>query len=154
MITQRAPYSFRDDPDVPDFDVPPVFTVMDAQCGLCAKGATWIARNDRLAEFRIIPVQSMIGHALCLHYGLDPKDPTTWLYVEDGIAFSSLDALVKAGRRLGGKWRMLGALRVIPRPMRDMLYRLVARHRYRFFGRTDMCALPDPDVQKRLLRDI
>lgn len=128
-----------------------MFTVMDAHCALCARGARWIARNDRAGAFTIIPVQSELGGALMRHYGLDPVDPVSWLYVEHGRAFTSLDALIRVGRRLGGVWRGLVVLRLLPRAVQDPLYRLVARNRYRLFGRADLCALPDPQVQKRLL---
>ncbi|MEX0351508.1 MAG: thiol-disulfide oxidoreductase DCC family protein [Paracoccaceae bacterium] len=152
MIAAHSPYSYRDDPAVPEFSVTGVATVMDAHCALCARGATWIARHDRAQEFTIIPVQSELGSALMRHYGLDPTDPLSWLYLENGRAYSSLDALMRAGRRLGGVWKGLTILRILPAPLQDRLYAWVARNRYRMFGRADLCALPDPDVQKRLLR--
>lgn len=151
MIRNRDPFSYRGDAAIPAFDAGPVFTVMDAHCALCARGAAWIARNDRAAAFRIIPLQSDLGEALMRHYGLDPADPTSWLFVQDGLAYSSLDAFIRVGWRLGGVWRGLSLLRVLPRMVQDALYRAVARNRYRLFGRTDLCALPDPEVQKRLV---
>lgn len=152
MILKRAPYSFRRDPNVPEFSGGAHLVVMDAHCALCARGAAWIARNDTAMAFTIIPMQSSVGRALLIHYGLDPDDPASWLYVEDGLAFSSLDALIRVGRRLGGIWRALVILRAVPPRWRDGLYRLVARNRYRVFGTADMCGLPDPRVQQRLLR--
>lgn len=149
---QRDPFSYRQDRSVPAFAAGPVFTVMDATCALCARGAAWIARHDRAQEFTIIPMQSAVGRALLVHYGLDPDDPVSWLYVEDGQAFTSLEAFVRAGRRLGGVWRGLGLLGLLPRRWQDALYVRVARSRYRVFGTADLCALPDPEVQRRLLR--
>lgn len=124
---------------------------MDARCSLCAKGASWIARNDKKQDFRIVPLQSDIGNALMRHYGLDPADPTSWLYIEDGRAYSSLDAYIRVGQRLGGIWRGLGLFRILPTALQDVMYRAVARNRYRLFGTTDMCSLPDAEVQKRLV---
>ena len=152
MIPEHAPHSFRDDPSVPSFDIPEVFTVMDAHCALCARGARWIAHNDRRNEFRIIPMQGPLGAALLRHYGMDPDDPTSWLYVERGHAYASLDAVIRVGARLGGRWHALLALRIMPRAMRNWLYGLVARNRYRIWGHADLCALPDPDVRARLLQ--
>lgn len=129
-----------------------LFTVMDARCSLCARGAAWIARNDTAHAFTIIPVQSDVGRALMLHYGLDPADPSSWLFVQDGRAYCSLDALIRVGWRLGGVWRVFVLLRVLPIAVQDILYRAVARNRYRLFGTADLCNLPDPEVQKRLLR--
>lgn len=148
----RAPFSYGQDRSVPAFHAGNLFTVMDAKCALCARGARWIARNDRAHAFTIIPAQSPVGQALMVHYGLDPADPVSWLFIEEGRAYSSLDALVRVGWRLGGIWRGLSILRVLPTLVQDWLYRAVARNRYRLFGTSDLCALPDAEVQKRLLR--
>jgi predicted DCC family thiol-disulfide oxidoreductase YuxK len=61
-----------------------------------------------------------------------------------------MEAIIRIGARLGGSGRLLGAMRVIPRSAREWLYRRIARNRYRF-GRTDICALPDKELQARLL---
>lgn len=152
MIQSHAPYSYLSDTAIPDVGAGQVFTVMDAHCALCARGARWIARNDRRFEFRIIPMQSPAGAALMRHYDLDPADPSSWLYVEDGHAYSSLDAVIRAGARMGGIWHGLAVLRLIPPRFQDRLYAWVARNRYRLSGRADLCAMPDPDVKKRLIR--
>jgi predicted DCC family thiol-disulfide oxidoreductase YuxK len=124
---------------------------MDAQCALCARGARWIAHNDRRDEFRIIPIQSALGRSLLIRNGLDPDDPASWLYIENGKVYASLDALIRVGLRLGGVWRLLGLLRILPEPLQDKLYKLVATRRYAF-GRTDLCTLPDVEVRRRLVQ--
>jgi predicted DCC family thiol-disulfide oxidoreductase YuxK len=86
------------------------------------------------------------------HYGMDPADPTSWLYLDNGQAYASIDAFIRVGQRLGGTWRGLAVLRVMPKALQNFLYRMVAQNRYRLFGTKDMCALPDVEVQKRLLR--
>lgn len=150
-LAPRDPYSYRDDPAVPRFDDTGPRTVMDAHCALCARGARWIARNDRDEAFRIIPMQSALGAALFDHFGLDPDDPLSWLFIENGVAYTSLDAIMRVGDRLGGMFRLLSVMRVLPRPVQDRLYGVVARNRYRILGRADLCGLPDPAVQARLL---
>lgn len=128
----------------------PIFTVMDAHCALCARGARWIARNDRKGEFKIVPIQSALGRDLLIRNGLDPDDPTSWLFIENGHAFQSLDAVIRVGWRLGGPWKALALLRILPRSWQDKLYHAVARRRY-LLGRADLCHLPDPDVRARLV---
>ncbi len=145
-------YSFRNDPAVPDFDVPDHFTVMDANCGLCARGAAWIARNDDEQRFRIVPAQSPLGSALITHYGMDPEDPLSWLYVEKGCAYTSLDAIVRTGQALGGFWKSLSILKVLPRRAQDYVYGIIARNRYRFLGRKSFCDMPDEEIQSRILQ--
>jgi len=146
------PFSFRDDPDVPPFDDTAPLAVMDAGCAVCSWGARMIHRLDRSGAVRICPVQSPLGFALMRHYGLDPVNPSTWLFIDDGQAFTDFEATIHAGRRFGGWARLVNGLLVFPRPIRDWLYTGLARNRYRLFGRADMCALPDPAFQKRLLR--
>lgn len=148
----HQPYSYRDDPDVPEFSDDGPRTVMDAKCAVCSAGARWISRNDRFDVFRIIPMQSELGKALLQHYGLDPSDPSTWLYLEDGRAFTSLDAVIRVATRLGGPWKGVRILQALPRRVQDFLYRTVARNRYRIWGKGDLCAMPDREIQKRLLQ--
>ena len=145
-------YSWRSDAGVPQFVDEGHLTVMDAKCGICAKGARWIARADTAEQFRIIPQQSALGAALLVHFGMDPDDPVSWLYLANGRASSSLDGMIRAGAQLGGVWRALIILRILPRGVQDWLYMRLARNRYRLFGAGDLCAMPDPDVQKRLLQ--
>lgn len=145
------PYSYRDDPQVPAFDDSAPVAVMDAGCALCSRGARMIHRLDRAGNVRICPIQTPRGAALLRHYGLCPQDPASWLFIDAGVAHRDLDAVIHAGRRFGGWGRLAGLLRLLPGPLRDRLYRLVARNRYAWFGRGDFCAIPDPAFQRRLL---
>ena len=144
-------YSYRADPAVPAFDDRCPLTVMDGECGLCSLGARLIARFDKAGEFRICRAQTKLGRALLVHYGLVPDDPESWLYIVDGRAYTSLDAMIRAGERVGGAGRLLQPLRLIPRPLQDWLYRRLARNRYWLFGRIDLCSIPDPALRARLM---
>lgn len=152
MQRLAEPYSFLDDPAVPPFDAPDHFTVMDANCGLCAKGAAWIARNDIEHKFCIVPVQSVLGTALLRHYGMDPEDPLSWLYIAKGLAYTSLDAVIRVGQEFGGTWKIFAVFKLLPRGAQDYLYGAVARNRYRFLGRKSFCDIPDPGIQSRIIR--
>src|SRR6185437_10881432 len=83
--------------------------------------ARLVCRLDRKQEFRIAPVQSPLGRALLAHYGLDADDPVSWLYLIDGRAYGELDAVARAGRRLGGLGLIAAPLgwapRAIPTPL-------------------------------------
>ncbi|MEM8948582.1 MAG: DCC1-like thiol-disulfide oxidoreductase family protein [Pseudomonadota bacterium] len=150
-LVRHDAYAYRDDPAVPDFDDSGPVVFMDGDCVLCTRTAKLIARLDRSGLFRICPVQSPTGSAVLRHYGLDADDPESWLYLADGEAYVSLDAFIRAGARLGGIGKLLQVLRILPRPVQDWLYRKVAQNRIRWFGRTDMCAVPDPALRARLI---
>ena len=96
-------------------------------------------------------MQSELGRALLQHYGMSPDDPLSWLYVQHGQAYTSLDAIVRVGQKLGGIWRVLNVFRVLPRSWQDRLYGVVARNRYRFFGRKSFCDMPAPEIQDRII---
>ena len=137
---------------MPAFDDAGPLTVMDGDCALCSFGARLISRFDRRAEFRICPAQTPLGTALFRHYGLNSDDPASWLYIVDGQAFTGMDAMIRAGRRVGGVGWLLQPLRLLPLGLQNWLYHLLARNRYRLFGRTQMCNIPDPALQRRLLK--
>ncbi|MEM6381626.1 MAG: DCC1-like thiol-disulfide oxidoreductase family protein [Pseudomonadota bacterium] len=150
-LVSSEPYSYRSDPNVPAFDDAGPITFMDGECALCSFGARLIARFDTKGQFRICRVQTPLGRAVLNHYGVSTDDPESWLLLHDGRAYTSLDAMIRAGRIIGGVGYLLQPLRLIPRPLQDWLYGHLARSRYRLFGRTDMCAIPDPKLRARLM---
>ena len=149
-LMERKAYSYREDPAVPAFDDGGQIAVMDGDCALCSWGARTIARLDHKGTFRLCPAQSKTGDALVRHYGLDPTDPETWLFLEAGQAWSGMEAIIRIGERLGGATRLATLLRVLPRGLREWIYRRIAHNRYRF-GKADMCATPDEKLRKRLI---
>ena len=129
-----------------------ILIVVDAQCALCGGGARWIAHRDNDQRFRIVPMQSALGRHLFRQHGIDPDDPASWLYLEDGKPLTGMEAWARVGQVIGGLARLLTLLLLIPRPLRDRLYSFVARNRIRFFGRDDLCRMPDPAIAQRLMQ--
>ena len=150
-LTERAAYSCRGDAVVPDLPDRDPIAFMDGNCVLCTFGARLIARHDRSGRIRICPVQSLTGQAVLHHYGLDPEDPDSWLFLIDGRAYTSFRAMIRAGAFIGGIGWLLQPLRLLPRPLSDWLYRRIARNRYSILGGTDMCAVPDPALRARMI---
>lgn len=151
LLKELKPYSYRADKNVPAFDDSGPIAFMDGQCVLCTFGAKLIAKFDKANQFSICPVQTPLGQSVLTHYGLATDDPESWMLLVDGKAYSSLEAMIHAGRIIGGVGLLLQPLRLIPRPLQDWLYRRIARNRYALFGQTDMCAVPDPALRARLM---
>jgi predicted DCC family thiol-disulfide oxidoreductase YuxK len=145
------PYSHRRDDTVPEFSDQGSIVFMDGNCAMCSRSSRIIARLDRRDEFLICTTQSPLGQAVLRHYGLEPANPDSWLYLESGLPYTSLDAIARVGVRLGGLARLLGVLSWPPRSVQDWFYSLIARNRYRIMGQADLCALPDARVRKRLI---
>lgn len=125
--------------------------LFDAMCVLCSANARFVLRYDRHGQFRLAAMQGEVGQALYRRFGIDPVDPDTLIVVSGDQALRNSDAVLAIWRGLGWPWRMLCIFRLVPRGMRDPLYRLIARNRYRLFGRREACWMPDAAQRERLL---
>jgi predicted DCC family thiol-disulfide oxidoreductase YuxK len=125
--------------------------LFDAQCVLCSANAQFVLRHDKARRFRLAAMQGEFGAALFRRNGIDPANPDTIIVVEGETALRDSDAVLAIYAGLGWPWRIAGALRLIPRWLRDPPYRWIARNRYRLFGRRDICWVPTHDLADRLL---
>jgi predicted DCC family thiol-disulfide oxidoreductase YuxK len=125
--------------------------VFDAMCVLCSRHAQFVLRHDRAGHFLLASMQSEAGAAIYSSCGIDPTDPDTVILVEGGRALRDSDAILAIWRGLGWPWRITGAFRIVPRALRDPVYRWVARHRYRLFGRRETCWVPSAAQRGRIL---
>jgi predicted DCC family thiol-disulfide oxidoreductase YuxK len=85
--------------------------------------------------------------------GFDPDDAKTFVLIADGKPYVRSDAAIRVSRYFGGAWKLLGAVEIIPRPIRDWAYDIVARNRYRWFGRVDTCIVPTPELRARFIEE-
>ncbi len=144
-------YTWRNDPDVPVFPDDAPLMVFDAACMLCSGAAQFILRHDRSGRVRISPAQSDLGAALYRHLGLPTTHWDTVLFLKDGRVRTDSDAVIALAETLGGPWRLAALLRLLPATLRDDAYRVLARNRYRWFGRRDACWLPSAKLAERVL---
>ena len=96
-------------------------------------------------------MQSATGAALYRRYGIDPANPETMIVVDGARVLKDSDAVIAIYAGCGWPWRLATIARAVPRPIRDAAYLLVARNRYRLFGKRDTCWLPDPGDRSRIL---
>jgi predicted DCC family thiol-disulfide oxidoreductase YuxK len=115
--------------------------VYDGYCHLCSGWARFHHRHPAKPAFELVAMQSQRGRELLTTHGVDPDDPTTFLVLDDGKAFTQSDAAIQVMIGSGGFWRLASLARVIPRRLRDGLYGVVARNRYRWFGKRASCYL-------------
>jgi len=144
-------FTYRDDPAVPSFPDDRPLIVFDGVCALCSGFVRFVLRRDPEGRFRFTSAQSALGTALYRHYGLDPENWESNLLIAEGQLYLRSEAAIEITSRLGGGWRAISGLRLVPRSWRDRLYDLIATNRYRWFGRHDYCAIPDPALADRFL---
>ena len=130
---------------------PDQIVVFDGVCNLCSHSAQFIVRHDRQHAFKLATAQSAAGRALLIESGLDPEKLETFVLLKAGRAYMRSDAALEIARTLNPPWRTLRILRVIPRMLRDPLYDLIARNRYRWFGKKDRCMMPTDDIRSRFI---
>ena len=132
-------------------DRPPAIILFDGVCNLCAHSVKFVLDHEADQTLRFTPLQSPVGARLMRELGLDPEDAKTFVLMADGKAYVKSDAAIRVSRHFRGGWKLLGAIRIVPRPIRDWAYDLVARNRYRWFGRFDTCMVPTPELRARFI---
>jgi predicted DCC family thiol-disulfide oxidoreductase YuxK len=130
----------------PDDDV----ILYDGVCVFCSRWIRFVAVRDVDRRFRFTAIQSGYGTRLAQAFGIDPADPDTNAVVRGGVACFKSDAALTVLSNLPG-WRWARLLRSVPKPLRDAVYDLFARNRYRIFGKYEECFVPDAGFRERVI---
>lgn len=129
----------------------PVF-IFDGHCVLCSGGAAFIMRHDPEGKVRFLSAQSPLGSAIYAHYGL-PLDASYILIAGDGTHMKT-DGFFNLADILGGWFKLGKIFKIIPRPIRDWVYGIIAHNRYSIFGQSeDQCAILSPQQRAQLVDD-
>ena len=125
--------------------------LFDGVCVLCSRGVQYTLRHEKAPSILFVAIQSEKGRALAQSHDLDPDDPTTFLFIENGVALEKSDAVIALSRHLRGPVALIPNFRFLPKTLRDAAYSFVARNRYAMFGKTETCYLPSPDQRERFV---
>lgn len=125
--------------------------VFDALCILCSANARFVLRHDKRHRFRLASMQGPIGDALYRAHGIDPARPETLIVVDGQQVLTNSDAVIAIWSGCGWPWRAAEVFRLVPHILRDPVYRLIARNRYRLFGKRETCWAPSPADRARVL---
>ncbi len=129
----------------------------DGVCGFCNRMVQFVLKRDRGDRFRFAPLQSEFARKLLEKHGRDGVALESVCFVANfgqpgEQVLTGSTASISVLRQLSGFWRVLSAcFSVVPRPLRDFAYEVVARHRYRIFGKYDTCPLPKPQDRHKFL---
>jgi predicted DCC family thiol-disulfide oxidoreductase YuxK len=126
--------------------------LFDGVCNLCNGFVNWIIDRDPDTRFRFLPLQSNAGRAIVAEAGLKPEILGTLVVIDSGRIMLRSSGVLWIGSRLETRLAGLArAIKFVPTPLRDIVYRLVAWSRYRIFGRTQACRVPTPELMHRFL---
>ncbi len=125
--------------------------VFDGVCNLCSYAVQFIIKRDKHAVFTFTSMQSGYGKNLLSKYEINPEEVDTLVLVKSGQLYFKSDAAIEIAKGFEGVWKVLSLCQFIPRPIRDAVYSLIARNRYRMFGQKDACMLPTNEIKERFL---
>lgn len=134
-----------------DGALPPDLILYDGQCGLCNRTVRWLVSIDRDRRFRYASLQGELGTRLRAERDDIPDGLDSFVYLHEGAARLRSSAFVHAARRFPYPWKALSWLWIVPWFLRDLVYRLIARIRYRVWGHYDECRIPAPEERELFL---
>lgn len=108
-------------------------------------------KYDKDHYFKLASMQGEVGTALYQKFDMDPNDPDTLIIVDGDSIITDSDAVLYIYSHLGWPWRIMSVFSIVPRFIRDPIYRFIARNRYHIFGKRDECWLPSPEDKGRIL---
>jgi len=128
----------------------------DGVCGLCSRLLQFLLRHDHRRVFSFAPLQGAVGRSIVERSGGNPAELTSFYIVADyqtaaSRVFTRSDAVLFVAGALGWPWRAGQLIRFVPQAVRDRAYNVVARSRYRVFGRYDRCLVPSPEFRARFI---
>ena len=127
-----------------------LLVVFDGRCRMCARSVRFIAARDPHRRFTFTPSGSATARAVLAPFGIDPASPGSLVLLEAGVVYVKSTGALRITRHLRAPWPLLAALLWVPRPVRDAVYGVVARLRYRLFAHRRVRPAP-AGVRARIL---
>ena len=128
--------------------------LIDGECMLCQRITQFVVRHDKQQIFMFASLQSDAGRHLLKLFGMPADYRDTFVLIQNKKHYTRSGAALRVCRKLGGAWRSLYALIVIPPILRNAVYNIVAANRYRWFGKSDQCMLPAPELRGRFIERV
>jgi predicted DCC family thiol-disulfide oxidoreductase YuxK len=125
--------------------------LFDGVCNFCNGAVNFVIKRDKKAVIKFAALQSTAGMQLLQQFNLPTTDMKSFVFIENGIAYTQSTAAIKVCKYLNGGWPLCKIFMLVPKFIRDGLYNWVAKNRYKWFGQKDTCMLPTPDVRTRFL---
>ena len=126
--------------------------LFDGTCAFCERSVTFIATRDPGGYFRFGASQTPSAQALLAEFGETRESTRSIILIEDGQLYRRSTAVLRIARRLPLPWSLAAVALVIPEPVRDAAYAVVAAVRHRLAGRSNACEIPPPEIRERLIR--
>lgn len=125
--------------------------LFDGVCNLCNSSVNFIIDHDKKNVFRFASLQSDAGQSLLKKFNLNVKDFNSIILVENDKFYERSSAVMKIVKKFPGLWKFLYLFIIIPPPVRNFVYDIIADNRYKWFGKKDSCRVPTPELKEKFL---
>jgi len=125
--------------------------LFDGVCNLCNTAVQFVIRRDPSAKFVYASLQGSAGKQLLKKHNLSENDFHSFVYIENGKAYTKSTGALRVCKHLKGFYRLLYGFIIVPKFIRDLVYDWVARYRFKWFGKKDECMIPTPELKARFL---
>ena len=125
--------------------------LFDGVCNLCNSSVNFIIDHDKRNDFRFASLQSEAGQDLLKKFHLNVKDFDSIILVENGKHYERSSAVLKIVKKFPGLWKLLYLFIIVPKPLRDFVYDIIADNRYKWFGKKESCRVPTPELKEKFL---
>ena len=125
--------------------------LFDGVCNFCNAGINFIIQQDKKSIFRFAALQSKPGQQLAEQYHLPKTDFDSFILIENGKVYNRSTAAFKIYNKLPWYWKWTQVFWIIPKSIRDAIYDFIARNRYKWFGKKEVCMIPNPGLSSRFL---
>jgi predicted DCC family thiol-disulfide oxidoreductase YuxK len=125
--------------------------LFDGVCNVCTGAVQFVIKKDQKNHFRFASLQSQQGQNILIRHQLPVNDFNSFVLVENEKVYTRSDAALKVTKNLSGLWPLLYGFIVVPKFIRDGIYNLIAKNRYKWFGKKDSCMIPTPEIMAKFL---
>ncbi len=128
--------------------------LFDGVCNLCNSSVQFLLKRDKKGVFKYASLQSEIGNDLASKYGVAASKLESMVFIDGGKAYTESDAVLNMTKYLGFPWNMAYGFIIIPKFIRNPIYKWIAKNRYKWFGKQESCMLPSEDISDRFLETV
>ena len=123
----------------------------DGVCNLCNASVQFVIAHDKKDRFRFTALQGDYAKEILPQFNADLGKLNTILLLEDGKLYTKSSAALRVARKLNGLIPLLYAFLIVPKFIRDWVYDIIAKNRYRWWGRQESCWIPTPDLKSKFI---
>ena len=129
--------------------MPAPVILFDGVCNFCNYWVNFAIKRDKKKKLKFAPLQGETARHLLAQYGLDTTKLSSVILVDKGKAYTQSSAAIRICKHLDGGWKLYYGFMIIPKFIRDFFYNIIARNRYKWFGKKETCTVPTPELRER-----